>query len=1081
MHRLLATLLLALPVFAQDRLLLQRPTLSRTHIVFSFAGDLWSVPRAGGDAIRLTSGPGIETDPSFSPDGTQIAFTGEYDGNVDVFVMPATGGVPKRITYHPGPDIAAGWTPDGKRVLFLSPRATANDGMKLFSAPAGGGFPSEIPLPIVNEASYSPDASHLAYVPLFQWQAAWKRYRGGQTTKIWIADASDSSVIEIPRQNSNDFNPMWVGETVYFLSDRNGPVTLFAYDTKSKAVRQLVANKGLDLKSASAGPGAIVYSQFGALHLYDLQSGEDKPVAVKLAGDLPELRSHFVNVAKRLRNPDISPNGARAVFEARGEILSVPAEKGDARNLSNTPAAMERQPVWSPDGASVAYLSDESGAYELHVRAQNGMGAVRTFKLGDKPAFYSDPAWSPDGKRIAYLDNHSGIWYLDLATKKNVLVDHDYYSNDHDFAPVWSPDSKWIAYSKQLKSFMRAIMIYSLATGKPIQVTDGMSEAKNPLFDAGGKYLYFSASTDSGAAMQPDIHAFSHPLTRSIYLVVLAKDVASPFAPESDEEKLEADKKDEKKEDKPAAALVQVDADGIGQRVLAVPMPPRRYNALYAGKAGVLLATEEPGPQFVEAEQPQEPKLTVHRFDFTKRKADVVAAGVQTIRVSRNGEKMLLQQDDKWFITALKPMGDGPAAAPPALGDGELKTQALEVRSEPLAEWKQMYKEVWRIQRDFFYDPGFHGLDLKTAQEKYSVYLDSLASRHDLNQLFVEMLGEMTVGHMFVGGGDSPDVKRVQTGLLGADYKIENGRYRFARIYDGENWNPGLRAPLTQPGVNVQAGDYLLAVAGRDVQAASDIDSFFEGLAGKATLIKVGPDPNGARSREVTVVPVADESRLRHLAWIEDNRRQVDRMSNGRVAYVHMPDTGRGGYVSFNRYFFAQVGKEGLIVDDRFNHGGQLATDIIDYLKRTPMSVAIGRDGAPVIQPQGAIFGPKVMITNQFAGSGGDALPWYFKRAGVGKLVGERTWGGLVGLSGFPQLMDGGGVTAPNFAIWNATSGEYDVENKGVAPDVEVKWDPAQLRKGHDPQLETAVQIVMDELAKNPPPQFKQPPYPKYH
>ncbi|MGA2327611.1 MAG: PDZ domain-containing protein [Bryobacteraceae bacterium] len=1073
---------------AETNYLFRKPALSRTEIVFSFAGDLWSVPREGGDARRLTTGAGVERDPVFSPDGSQIAFTGEYDGNQDVFVMPASGGTPKRLTYHPGDDWAVGWTPDGKRVLFGSSRTCATDCVKLFTVPVEGGFPDELPLPIADDGSFSPDGSHLAYVPVFQWQKAWKRYRGGQTKKIWIADLSDSSVVEIPRDNSNDFNPMWVGDKIYFLSDRSGPVSLFCYDTRTRQVKQLIENHGLDFKSASAGPGAIVYEQFGSLHLYDLKSGKTKPVDVRLAGDLPEVRPRFVNVAKRLRNPDISPSGARAVFAARGEILTVPAEKGDPRNLTNTADVTEREPAWSPDGKTIAYFSDESGEYALHLRDQSGMGEVGKIGLGEKPAFYFALRWSPDSKKIAYLDNHLGLWYIDLEQKKPVLVDKDYYESDPDLAPAWSPDSKWLAYRKQLKSHMSAIHLYSLADGRSTQVTDGMSEALHPVFDKDGKYLYFTASTDSGAAMQPDILSRTRPVTRSIYLMVLSKVQGSPLAPESDDEKAadqkkkdEAGKDDKDKPKPPEKVEVKIDLDNIGQRILALPMPPRRYEGLQIGKAGVLYAIEAPAPG-VPSGPDGEPKFTVHRFDLGKRKSDVVIDGVRSFRMSFSGEKMLYQQGDRWVIAAPKPMADSEGAPPPPAeaGKGALKTEGLQVHVDPRAEWKQMYREVWRIERDFFYDPNYHGLDLKAAEKRYAPFLENLASRRDLNYLFEEMLGELSVGHMFIGGGDSPEVKSVPTGLLGADYKIENGRYRFTRVYNGENWNPDMKAPLTQPGVNVVASEYLLAVNGRELRAADNIFSLFEGTADKSVVLKVGPDPSGAIAREVTVVPVANDRRLRNLAWVEGNRRKVDQLTNGRVAYIYMPDTSSGGYTYFNRYFFAQVGKEAAIIDERFNHGGQLATDIIEHLKRPMMSLATFRDGADWVQPQGAIFGPKVMIINAFAGSGGDLMPWFFRRFGVGKLIGKRTWGGVVGLSGYPELMDGGHVTAPCCLLWNP-NGQWEVENQGVAPDIEVELDPKAVRQGHDPQLEKAVEVVMEELEKNPVPQPKHPPYPNYH
>jgi tricorn protease len=1084
----LCLLMAATVCAAQDNslLLLQKPALSRSQIIFVYAGDLWSVPREGGVAKRLTTGPGVETDPMFSPDGTQIAFTGEYDGNVDVFVMPAEGGFPKRITYHPGDDNAVGWTPDGKQVLFRSARNSFSYFDRLFTAPAQGGFPAELPLPMAQEGSFSPDGSRIAYVPIAQWQRAWKRYRGGQTTPIWIATLSNGRIEKIPRDNSNDFNPMWVGDKIYFLSDRDGPVTLFSYDLRSKQIKKEVENRGLDLKSASAATDAIVYEQFGSLHLYDLKSGTTKQVNVRIAGDLLELRDHYVNVEKRLQNAHISPTGARAVFQAHGDILTVPAEKGDARNLTNSSSVMERDPAWSPDGKAIAYLSDEGGEYALHIRDQNGTGDVKKISLGT--GFFFSPRWSPDGKKIAYRDNHLSIWYVDIEQKKPVKIDHDIFWTFGGPPPTWSPDSRWLAYERRLPSHLSAIFLYSIDEGKHTQLIDGMSDARNPVFDKDGKHLYFTASTDSGPSLEPDIHSATRPVTRSVYLVVLGKDQPSPLAPESDEEKPADEKKpaDKKEDGKPDAAkdkppekvLVKIDFDNIGQRILALSLPMRRYVGLQVGKSGELYALEAPAPS-----PGQEFSLTVHRFDLKKRKSDVAMSGVRFFEISQNGEKMLYQQGDHWFIKAPKPMSSGGPGPQPPGGDaseGLLKTDGLEVRVNPQEEWKQIYHEVWRVERDFFYDPGYHGLDLAATEKKYAPYLANIGSRQDLNYLFADMLGELTVGHLFILGGDSPEVKRVQTGLLGADYKIENGRYRFARVYNGENWNPDLKAPLTQSGVNVVAGEYLLGVNGRPILGADNIYSFFEETAGKQVVLKVGPDASGTNSREVTVVPVPSETRLRNLAWIEDNRRRVDQMTGGRVAYVYMPDTAFGGYTNFTRYFFAQVGKEAVIVDERFNGGGALATDIIEILQRKLLSLVATRDGEDEVQPQGAIFGPKVMIINEFAGSGGDAMPWYFRRAGVGKLVGKRTWGGLVGRAAAPELMDGGFVSSPSSGVWNP-NGQWEVENHGIAPDVEVELEPELVIQGHDPQLEKAVQLVMEELEQHPLPHPHRPTYPNYH
>ena len=1069
---------------AQKPLLLQEPTLSKTQVAFAYAGDLWIVGREGGDANRLTTGTGVETDPIFSPDGGMIAFTGEYDGNMDVYTVPATGGIPKRLTYHPGNDQAVGWTPDGKQVLFRSGRNSPFPVPRLFTVSIDGGFPSEVPLPMADSGSYSPDGARLAYVPTAQWQQAWKRYRGGQTSPIWLANLSDSSVERIPRENSNDSRPMWVGNRVYFLSDRNGATTLFGYDIATKKVTQLIQNSGLDIKSASAGPGAIVYEQFGSLHLYDLNSGKTQKLDIRIAGDMPGVRPRFEKAAGSISAVALSPTGARTVFEARGEILTLPAEKGNARNLTNTSGVAERDPAWSPDGKWIAYFSDESGEYELHLRDQTGMGNVRKINLGNPPSFYYSPTWSPDGKKIAYTDKRLNLWYVDLNKGTPVKVDTTAYENPwRVFDPVWSPDSRWLTYTKQLDNHLGAVFLYSTETGKSHQITDGLSDTRFATFDKSGKYLYFTASTDIGPTTGwLDMSSFNHPVTRSAYVVVLRKDLPSPLAPESDEEKVQeagkgaeasaqpgatagADKPAEKKE----AVTVTIDLENIGQRILALPIPARNYTRMMTEKAGMLYLLEAPqGLAGLFGNAPQ----IVHKFDLEKRKVDKVIEGITAFDLSANGEKMLYRQGPAWFIAA--------TAQPIQPGQGMLKLDEMEVYVDPRAEWDQMYREVWRIQRDFIYDPGLHGLDLKSAEAKYKPYVEAIAHRQDLNYLFTEMLGELTIGHMFVAGGDAPAAKKVKGGLLGADFRIENGRYRFARIYNGENWNPGLRAPLTQPGVNVQTGEYLLAVNGREVRSTDNVYSFFEATADRTVVIRVGPDPNGASSREVTVVPVESERGLRNLAWIEDNRRKADQMSGGRVAYVYLPNTAGEGYTNFNRYYFAQINKEGAVIDERFNGGGTAADYIIDYMRRPLMNYWATREGKPFTTPVGSIFGPKAMIINEFAGSGGDALPWYFRKAAIGPLIGKRTWGGLVGIYDYPQLIDGGFVTAPRVAFWSP-KGEWDVENHGVAPDIEIEFDPQAWRAGRDPQLEKAVEVVMDALKKNPLPKPERPAYPNYH
>ena len=1080
----------------------RNPALSATAIVFEYGGDLWTVPRSGGQAARLTTGPGEETNPVFSPDGSMVAFSGRYDGNVDVFVVPSTGGVPRRLTWHPGPDATQGWTADGKRVLFSSGRSAAPAGyQQLFTIGLDGGAEQRLPLPIGYEGAFSPDGSRIAYVPLQRAFTMWKRYRGGRTTPIWLADLASSRIERVPRDNSNDYRPMWAAGKVWFLSDREGPVTLFSYDPGTKRVARAVENRGMDFKSASAASDAIVIEQFGGLHLYDLKSGRLEALSISVSGDLEEVRERFVKVATRLTNASISPSGVRAVFEGRGEIITVPEEKGDARNLTNTPGVMERNPTWSPDGASVAYFSDESGEYALHIAPQDGRSTPRKIALGSsESSIYRSPRWSPDSRKIAFVDTHLSLWYVDLDSGKPVRVAKDRIYGLADLAPSWSPDSKWLAYTSRLDNYLGAVQVYSLADAKATQVTDGMSDATDPVWDRSGKYLFFTASTDSGSSLQPDIQSMARTPTASIYLIVLDKDDPSPLSPQSDEEKAPDGSKSDgakpaagagpvKGPDAPApgtaAPAVTIDFDNILQRVLALPMPPRQYTALQAGKAGTLLALEAP----VTAPGTPGPGLTVHRFDLQQRRADTPLTAVRFFQLAFNGEKMLYSQGQgetlRWMIGTLRPLPPPGAGAPPGppQGDGGAKTLAtgdLEVKINPRLEWQQMFREAWRIQREMFYDPGLHGVNLSDVMGKYERFVPRLSSRSDLNYLFQEMMGELTVGHLGAGGGEQPEVRTVQTGLLGADYEVAGNRYRFRRIYNGENWNPTLRAPLTEPGVNVTAGEYLLAVDGRDVSATDNVYRFFEARAGKQVTLRVGPNANGDGARDVVVVPVPSESSLRTLAWVEDNRRKVSQMTGGRVAYIYMPDTAFGGYTNFNRYFYAQVNKSAAIIDERFNGGGNLATDIVETLSRKPLSRVATRDGEDEVQPQGAIFGPKVMIINEFAGSGGDAMPWYFRRAGVGPLVGKRTWGGLVGRAGAPALMDGGFVSSPSSAVWDPSQSKWIAENVGIEPDFEIEHDPEAVRQGKDPQLEKAVEIVMAEMAKGPRTQPKRPAFPNY-
>jgi tricorn protease len=1149
MRKVLSALLFvscACAVFAQNGpMLLRQPSVGKDVIAFTYANEIWIAPRNGGDARPLTTGPGEKGTPFISPDGAMIAYTGLYDGNADVYVMPSTGGEARRLTHHPGPDTVLGWTPDSKAVLFRSNRNSFNGFNRLFTVPVTGGLPYEIPLPTGENGSFSPDGSHIAYVPVTNWYRgiAWKRYRGGRTAKIWLADLKDSDTIEIPRENSNDINPMWVGSKVYFLSDRNGSVTLFSYEPASKRIDQLLPSNQPDIISASASNGVIVIERVGALQLYDVASKKVSDVHIRVAGDIPSLRPHFVKAERQIGAYAISPTGVRAVFETHGEILTVPVEKGDIRNLTNSPNAADRDPAWSPDGKQIAYFSDEGGEYSLHISPQDGMGDVKKITLSQSPSFFYEPKWSPDGKRILYTDKHLNLYYIDLANPKPVLVDTDYYQS-RTMDAAWSPDGKWISYAKQLPSHTRAIFIYSLDTAKTAQVTDGMSDAYSPVFDKSGKYVYFLASTDNGPSHSGiDLSILSHTNnTSSPYVMVLRKDLPSPIAPESDEEgaaeaasgdkpgpekaganpaemtpaaQRAAQSGDEPKQDAKADAkmvdgksgdkdkdkekekkvTVKVDFENIDQRILALPMPPRNYQGLDAGAPGTIFVAEAGAPG---AAGPGGPAgATIHRFELSVRRSAPILQGVSAFTLSANGKKMLYRQGRgpaaKWQVASVPPPTPPGAPQPDAAGPGAgggggagrasgetLKTDAMEVMVDPRAEWQQMYHEAWRIERDFFYDPNLHGVDWRTYEKRYQPYIAALSSRDDLDYIFTDMLGELTVGHMFISSPPRPESDQPKDGLLGADYKIENGRYRFAKVYEGENWNPQLRAPLTEPGVNVKEGEYLLAVNGRELKGGQEIFELFQGTAGKQTILKVSSDADGKGARSVTVVPLESETGLRNRAWIDWNRRKVDELSSGRVAYVYLPDTAQGGYTSFNRYYFAQLGREGAVIDERWNRGGLAADYVVDFLRRPVMNYFGPRDGHAFTTPGNVIEGAKAMITNMYAGSGGDALPWYFRFHKIGPLVGTRTWGGLIGIGGYPELMDGGGVTAPHFAFYN-TKGEWDVENHGVPPDIEVELSPKAWRQGHDLQLEKAVDVVLEQLKKTPIKTAERPAYPNYH
>ena len=1061
---------------AQGTRLLRHPTVSHDSVAFEYAGDLWIVSRNGGQARRLTSTPGVEIDPYFSPDGSQIAFSATVAGNTDVYVVPTAGGDPKRLTYHPGIDRVRGWTPDGRRVIFMSVRTSApqQSYFQLWTIGLEGGLPEPLPMPRAFSASYSPEGRRIAYEEIAtvffpEWYEAseWRHYRGGRTHPILVMNLADFSVEKLPWTDSNDSLPMWIGNTIYFLSDRNQTTNLFAYGLATKRVTQLTHHDDFDIMTASAGPDAIVYEQAGYIYLVDTSSGRAQKLNIEVTGDLPWARPQFKKVVSMIRNSALSPTGVRAAFEARGEIFTVPAEKGDYRNLTQSSDAHDRSPTWSPDGAQLAWLSDASGEYQLMLGDPLGVTKPRAITL-PSTAFFSAPAWSPDGTQILLQDSHLNLWTVEVASGQATKIDTDSYPDPlRSFDATWSPDSKWIAYSKSLPSHMRAIFIYSLAEKRAHQLTDGLADSISPAFDAGGKYLYFMASTNFGPSTGwLEMSSIDRPVRRAIYLVVLSANEPSPLLPETGDEPRPAPSPEPRPEPTPPptptprTVSVRIDFDRIGQRIIAVNIPAGDYSSLIAGAAGSFYYTE-PIPATGPAGPPS---LRLQRYQLKERIAAPFLEGIRSYTLSADKKKLLYQASAgggaSWGIAATE--------RPAKVGDGPINVAQLEMRLDPRAEWKQIYRETWRIQREYFYDPKMHGADWQAIYEKYRPLLAYVGHRADLGYVIAMVGGELTVGHSYLtGAGDVPGEDPVSVGLLGADFAVENGHYRIKRIYTGENWNPDLRAPLSAPGIQVAEGDYLLEVNGQSLLPPTNPYGLFEGTAGRQTLIRVNKTPSMEGSRLLTVIPVPSEDGLRTRAWIEENRRLVDKLSGGRLAYVWLPNTAGPGYTAFTRYFYSQQDKEGAIIDERYNHGGQVADYIVNELDRKLLGYFAMRDGQPTTSPIAGIYGPKVMLINESAGSGGDALPYYFHLRKVGPLVGTRTWGGLVGTLGGPSTIDGGGITAPSLAFYNL-KGEWDVENIGVSPDIEVEYTPADVIKGHDPQLERAVQEGLKLLEQNP-------------
>ena len=1058
---------------AQGTRLLRHPAINGNSIVFEYAGDLWVTTRAGGASRRLTATPDVETDPHFSPDGSQIAFTRTSNGNTDVYVVPTAGGEPTRLTFHPALDRATGWTPDGKRVVFASERASSPQSsyMRMFTVPAAGGFEELLPMPRAFSGTFSPDGKQFAYeeistafIPEWYETSMWRHYRGGRVHPISVMDLASNQVQKLPWKNSNDSDPMWIGNTVFFLSDRDYTRNLYSYDFGTKQVKQLTHHDDGDIMNASAGSDAIVYEQNGVIHLFDVKSGQAKALSIDVVGDFPWARPQFKRVAAMIRDASLSPTGIRAAFEARGDIFTVPADKGDWRNLTKSPGAHDRDPVWSPDGAQLAWLSDVKGNDELMLADQSGLSAPRALTLPG-PGYFSDLEWSPNGKTLLVDDNHLNLWTIDVATGRATKLDADlFYTPGRGFEVTWSPDSRWVAYTKSLDSHMRAVFVRSLAEAQSRQLTDALADATSPSFDANGKYLYFLASTDYGPrSAWLEMSAVDRPSKRSLYLAVLNSNEPSPLLPETGDEPAAGSGPAPTQAGRAKTDSVKIDFTNINQRILSLDVPAADYGQLAAGPTGLIFFSETVN------EGGSRTNVRLQRYQLHSGAAGPAGVStflesVRSFTLSADRKKLLYSSGGgagaRWGIVATE--------RPAKVGDGLINVAQLESWVDPRAEWAEIFREGLRQQQEFFYDPKLHGANWKAVEAKYEPLVASVNHRADLSYLLAQTGGELVVGHSYISGpGDMPADAPVSVGLLGADYAVENGHYRIMHILSGENWNPDLRAPLSAPGIQVKEGDYLLEVNGRPVAPPTNVYSVFEGTAGHQIVIRVNDAPTLEGSHAVTVVPVASEDGLRTRAWIEDNRRKVDELSHGRLAYVWLPNTSIPGYNAFTRYFYTQQGKEGAVIDERYNHGGLVADYIVDELDRVPMGYFAMRDGQPWKSPAAGIYGPKVMIVNESAGSGGDALPYYFQLRHVGTLVGTRTWGALVGTLGLPPTMDGGGITAPALAFYDL-NGRWAVENEGVTPEVQVEYSADAVNKGHDPQLERAVQEALRLLDAHP-------------
>jgi tricorn protease len=1058
----------------EEARLLRQPSASAQHVAFTHGGDLWLVPRSGGEARRLTSTPAVERDPHLSPDGTLLAFSSNRSGDWAVYVMPVAGGDPTRLTWYPGPAQARGWTPDGRRILYASSRETAPVGHnRLWTVPVEGGPSDLLPAPMGFAGSYHPDGRRMVVEPISRWDEEWRFYRGGQNTPLVVLDLETLDETLLPNPDRTiDIRPVWLEGRVYFLSDRDGVSNVWSWDPDTGALTQVTRFPEPDVKALAAAPDGLVLERDGWLHALDPGSGAVERIHVTLRGDFPWAQPRWVDASGSVAAAGLSATGQRAVMQARGEIFTIPVEHGTVRNLTRSAGAADRAPVWSPDGTEVAWFSDDGSGYRLLVGPQDGLTPPRSYDIGESRMGWV-PAWSPDGSRIAFVDDRLRIRVLHLASGEILTADADGLLGSRTApGPVWSPDSRWLAYAKSFPNHFRRIVVWSVETGEARPVTDGMAHAISPAWDRDGRHLWFLASTDLGrAAGWANTSSMVGETTYGAYLTVLRRDDPSPLPLRSDEEPGPDDpgepgragSGEQSGSGAPSNGVpeVRIDFEGIERRIVATPLPVRRYSTVLAGPSG---------SAFIAENVPNQPGLVLHRFSLESREVEEFARGVAQPAVSGDGRRILFQQGGQWRVVE--------TTRPPDGTSGRL-TLDLQVRLDPLEEWRQIFEEAWRYQRDFLYDPGTHGADWEAVWERYEPLLPWIRHRDDLNYVLDKMNGELMVGHSFVRGGDFPDVETPRSAALGADLEPADGRWRIARIYTHESWNPTLTAPLDRPGARIAEGHYLVAVDGVELTAADDPYRLLEGTRGRQTVLHLNDVPSLEGAWTETVEPTGSEMALRQRAWVEDNRRRVDELSGGRLAYVWVPNTGQPGVISFDRYYFSQQDREGAVIDERFNGGGLLDDYMVDLMNRE-LRAAITNEaagGAPMRLPAG-VLGPKVLLINEMAGSGGDYFPWVFRRLGIGPLIGTRTWGGLVASCAPVPMVDGGSVTAPCNAVFEPGVG-WVAENVGVPPDIEVRMDARAVAEGRDPQLERAVEEALRRVEAAGPREVEIPPYPR--